>query len=131
MRHTGSSKETSLRILLLRFLVGPTPSNVLQDYIFFARSAKMRALLEKLALCKFIPFFACASNACSARISKNARHLRCYPIKKSAFPCCPSPNVAFPYLPMPFYEMQTQKVTIRIPFFHLIEKKIFPGICAL
>src|ERR1700740_223277 len=97
----------------------------------------MRALLEKLALCKFRPktFLACEkcapNNACSARISKNARHLRCHPIKNQLFPAAPSPNVAFPYLPMPFYEMQTQKVTIRIPFFHLIKKKFFPGMCAL
>ena len=54
----------------------------------------MRALLEKLALCKFRPktFLACEkcapNNACSARIVKIARPLRLYPIKKSAVPYC-------------------------------------------
>ena len=48
---------------------------------FRACSAKMRALLEKLALCKFRPktFLACEkcapNNACSARIVKIARPL--------------------------------------------------------
>ena len=71
----------------------------------------MRALLEKLAL-----------NDTSGAT----------PSKHQLFPAAPSPNVAFPYLPMPFYEMQTQKVTIRIPFFHLIEKKILPwNVCVV
>ena len=97
----------------------------------------MRALLEKLALCKFRPktFLACEkcapNNACSARFRKMLDTSGATPSKHQLFPAAPSPNVAFPYLPMPFYEMQTQKVTIRIPFFHLIEKKIFPGMCAL
>ena len=103
MRHTGSSKETSLRILLLRFLVGPTPSNVLQDYIFFARSAKMRALLEKLALCKFIVML--VRHAFRKMLDTSGAT----PSKNQLFPAALR-DVAFPYLPMPFTRCKPRKL---------------------
>src|SRR5487761_364040 len=92
----------------------------------------MRALLEKLALCKFRPktFLACEkcvpNNACSARISKNARHLRCYPIKKSAFPCCPFAKRRFSLPPHAFLRDANSESYNKNPFLPFNRKIFFP-----